>query len=102
MADAAPAAEAAAAAAATQQATPSTPVPPLYPFTILTWTRRRIHLVAWLDSRFCHLLLAADKIPMKRCCELQEVADVICFAASKACSFTTGFTFDVTGGRATY
>jgi len=43
-----------------------------------------------------------DKIPMKRCCELQEVADVICFAGSKACSFTTGFTFDVTGGRATY
>lgn len=43
-----------------------------------------------------------DKIPMKRCCELQEVTDVIVFAASKACSFTTGFTFDVTGGRATY
>jgi len=43
-----------------------------------------------------------DKIPMKRCCELQEVAEIITFAASKACSFTTGFTFDVTGGRATY
>ena len=43
-----------------------------------------------------------DKIPMKRCCELQEVADIICFASSKACSFTSGFTFDCTGGRATY
>ena len=43
-----------------------------------------------------------DKIPMKRTCELQEVAEVIVFAASRACSFTTGFTFDVTGGRATY
>ena len=43
-----------------------------------------------------------DKIPMKRTCELQEVADVTVFAASRACSFTTGFTFDVTGGRATY
>ena len=43
-----------------------------------------------------------DKIPMKRTCELAEVSDVIAFAASRACSFTTGFCFDVTGGRATY
>jgi NAD(P)-dependent dehydrogenase (short-subunit alcohol dehydrogenase family) len=43
-----------------------------------------------------------DKIPMKRTGELHEVADLIGFAASKACSFTTGFCFDCTGGRATY
>ena len=43
-----------------------------------------------------------DKIPMKRTCGLQEVADLVAFAASRACSFTTGFTFDATGGRATY
>ena len=43
-----------------------------------------------------------DKIPMKRTGELHEVADLICFAASRACSFTSGFTFDCTGGRATY
>ena len=43
-----------------------------------------------------------DKIPMKRTGELREVADLICFAASRSCSFTTGFTFDCTGGRATY
>ena len=43
-----------------------------------------------------------DKIPMKRTGELREIADTICFAASRACSFTTGFCFDATGGRATY
>ena len=43
-----------------------------------------------------------DKIPKKRTCELDEVANIICFASSPACSFTTAFTFDCTGGRATY
>lgn len=43
-----------------------------------------------------------DKIPMKRTGELSEVADLICFAVSPACSFTTGFCFDATGGRSTY
>jgi 3-oxoacyl-[acyl-carrier protein] reductase len=43
-----------------------------------------------------------DKIPMKRCGELDEAAQVIAWIVSPACSFTTGFTFDLTGGRATY
>lgn len=43
-----------------------------------------------------------DKIPKKRCCTHEEVTSVVLFAASKACSFTSGFTFDCTGGRATY
>jgi 3-oxoacyl-[acyl-carrier protein] reductase len=43
-----------------------------------------------------------DKIPMKRCGELEEVAQLIAWIVSPACSFTTGFTFDLTGGRATY
>ena len=43
-----------------------------------------------------------SKIPVGRLGEPNEVAEVIAFAASKACSFTTGFTFDVSGGRATY
>jgi 3-oxoacyl-[acyl-carrier protein] reductase len=42
------------------------------------------------------------KIPMHRMGEPSEVAEVIAFAASPACSFTTGFVFDATGGRATY
>ena len=43
-----------------------------------------------------------SKIPVGRLGEPNEVAEIIAFAASKACSFTTGFTFDVSGGRATY
>ena len=42
------------------------------------------------------------KIPMKRVGELQEAAEMIAWIISPACSFTTGFTFDLTGGRAVY
>lgn len=43
-----------------------------------------------------------SRIPVGRLGEPNEVAELIAFAASKACSFTTGFTFDISGGRATY
>jgi len=43
-----------------------------------------------------------DKIPMKRCGELDEAAEMISWIVSPACSFTTGFTFDLSGGRAVY
>ncbi|MEZ5833079.1 MAG: SDR family NAD(P)-dependent oxidoreductase [Dongiaceae bacterium] len=42
------------------------------------------------------------KIPMRRCGELEEAAQLIAWIVSPACSFTTGFTFDLSGGRATY
>jgi 2-dehydro-3-deoxy-L-rhamnonate dehydrogenase (NAD+) len=43
-----------------------------------------------------------DKIPMKRCGTLQEVADIAAYIVSPQNSFTTGFVFDLSGGRATY
>lgn len=43
-----------------------------------------------------------DKIPMKRCGTLEEIANIAAFIVSPGASFTTGFTFDMTGGRATY
>ena len=43
-----------------------------------------------------------DKIPMKRCGSLEEAAGMATFIVSKESSFTTGFTFDLSGGRATY
>jgi 3-oxoacyl-[acyl-carrier protein] reductase len=43
-----------------------------------------------------------ERIPMKRCGTLQEIADMAAFIVSPEASFTTGFTFDLTGGRATY
>lgn len=43
-----------------------------------------------------------SRIPMGRLGEAEEVAEMISFAVSPACSFTTGFCFDTSGGRATY
>lgn len=43
-----------------------------------------------------------DKIPMRRCGTLEELADMAVFIISKENSFSTGFTFDLSGGRATY
>ena len=42
-----------------------------------------------------------EKIPMKRCGTLDEIADLAAFIVSPEASFTTGFTFDLSGGRAT-
>jgi 3-oxoacyl-[acyl-carrier protein] reductase len=43
-----------------------------------------------------------DKIPMKRCGTLDEVAALSCWIVSPEASFCTAFTFDLTGGRAVY
>ena len=43
-----------------------------------------------------------SRIPMGRLGEVDEIAEMLAFIASSACSFTTGFTFDASGGRATY
>jgi 2-dehydro-3-deoxy-L-rhamnonate dehydrogenase (NAD+) len=43
-----------------------------------------------------------DKIPARRCGSLEELVAIVQFIVSPACSFTTGFTFDLSGGRATY
>ncbi len=43
-----------------------------------------------------------DRIPMKRTGKIEEVASLAAWIVSPECSFTTGFTFDLSGGRATY
>jgi 2-dehydro-3-deoxy-L-rhamnonate dehydrogenase (NAD+) len=43
-----------------------------------------------------------DKIPMKRCGTLEEAANLAAYIVSRENSFTSGFTFDLSGGRATY
>jgi 2-dehydro-3-deoxy-L-rhamnonate dehydrogenase (NAD+) len=42
------------------------------------------------------------RIPMGRLGDVDESAAMICFMASEECSFTTGATFDTSGGRTTY
>jgi len=43
-----------------------------------------------------------EKIPMKRLGTVEEVAAMICFIVSDENSFSTGFIYDISGGRATY
>jgi 2-dehydro-3-deoxy-L-rhamnonate dehydrogenase (NAD+) len=43
-----------------------------------------------------------SKIPMGRLGEVDESAAMVCFMASEECSFTTGATFDTSGGRTTF
>jgi len=43
-----------------------------------------------------------SKIPMGRLGTIEEVANIVAWIVSKEASFTTGFLFDVSGGRATY
>ena len=49
-----------------------------------------------------HIERMRAKIPMGRFVKIEEIAAMCAFIASPDCSFTTGFVFDVTGGRATY
>ena len=49
-----------------------------------------------------HIANAKAKIPMGRFLTIDEIAEMVAFIASPQCSFTTGFTFDLSGGRATY
>ncbi len=43
-----------------------------------------------------------SKIPMERFGTLEEAASLVCWLASRECSFSTGAVFDLSGGRATY
>ncbi|MEO6734551.1 MAG: SDR family NAD(P)-dependent oxidoreductase, partial [Ferruginibacter sp.] len=52
------------------------------------------------DSKQMEYMLA--KIPMKRLGTIEEVAAMSAWIVSKECSFSTGFVFDISGGRATY
>lgn len=49
-----------------------------------------------------HIAASKAKIPMGRFLQASEVASMVAWIAGPECSFTTGFTFDLTGGRATY
>jgi 3-oxoacyl-[acyl-carrier protein] reductase len=49
-----------------------------------------------------HIAYMRSKIPMDRFGTVDEVAALVCWLASKECSFTTGAVFDLSGGRATY
>jgi 3-oxoacyl-[acyl-carrier protein] reductase len=43
-----------------------------------------------------------ERTLMGRLCQVEEVADMVAFVASPACSYSSGACFDVSGGRAQY
>jgi 3-oxoacyl-[acyl-carrier protein] reductase len=49
-----------------------------------------------------HIAYMRSKIPMDRFGTVDEAASLICWLASRECSFSTGAVFDLSGGRATY
>lgn len=53
-----------------------------------------------LDKAQIDMMLS--KIPLGRTGKPDEVAALVHFLSSSDCSFTTGFCFDISGGRATY
>lgn len=58
---------------------------------------------AFLDSQPEETLrYMTDKVPMRRMGTVLEAAHILAWMVSPECSFTTGFTFDLSGGRATY
>lgn len=76
----------------------------------LAQTRVRVHCIApgvietplnrQVPSEVLDAVIA--KIPMGRCGHPQEVAALAVWLCSDECSFSTGATFDLSGGRATY
>jgi NAD(P)-dependent dehydrogenase (short-subunit alcohol dehydrogenase family) len=49
-----------------------------------------------------HINYMVERIPMGRMGSADEVAALACWLASEECSFSTGATFDISGGRAVY
>lgn len=49
-----------------------------------------------------HIDAALSKIPMGRFGTPEEIAALVAWACTEECSFTSGATFDLSGGRATY
>jgi len=49
-----------------------------------------------------HVDYMLERIPMGRMGKAEEVAALVCWLASEECSFSTGATYDISGGRATF
>ncbi|MBA2641492.1 MAG: SDR family oxidoreductase, partial [Actinobacteria bacterium] len=49
-----------------------------------------------------HIDYMVERIPMGRMGSPDEVAALVCWLASEECSFSTGATYDISGGRAVY
>ncbi|HEX2726069.1 MAG TPA: SDR family NAD(P)-dependent oxidoreductase [Beijerinckiaceae bacterium] len=57
-------------------------------------------ILAQMDPKAVEVMI--EKSPLKRLGTVDEVADLVMWLCSEACSFSTGAVFDLSGGRATY
>jgi 2-dehydro-3-deoxy-L-rhamnonate dehydrogenase (NAD+) len=57
-------------------------------------------ILAGISQEHVDYMLA--RIPMGRAGRPEEVAALVCWLASEECSFSTGATYDISGGRAVY
>jgi 2-dehydro-3-deoxy-L-rhamnonate dehydrogenase (NAD+) len=60
----------------------------------------RTPMVEGIDSQ--QIAYMESRIPMGRCGTLEEITALSCWIVSPESSFNTGFTFDLSGGRAVY
>jgi len=49
-----------------------------------------------------HIDYMVERIPLGRMGKAEEVAALVCWLASEDCSFSTGATYDISGGRAVF
>ena len=61
-----------------------------------------VHTAIFDQMTQSHIDFMKSKIPMGRFGTVDEIAAMVCWLASDEASFTTGATFDQSGGRATY
>ena len=54
------------------------------------------------DMSVEHVEYMVERVPMGRMGRPDEVAALVCWLASEECSFSTGATYDISGGRAVY
>jgi 3-oxoacyl-[acyl-carrier protein] reductase len=70
--------------------------------TVNCVTPAAVHTAIFAQMTQQHIDYMLSKIPMGRFGQTEEVAALVAWLASADCSFTTGGTFDISGGRATY
>lgn len=73
-----------------------------HPITVNCVTPAAVRTAIFDQMTEEHINFMLSKIPMGRFGTVEEIAALVCWLASKECSFTTGGVFDISGGRATY
>jgi 3-oxoacyl-[acyl-carrier protein] reductase len=69
---------------------------------VIAFTKAMVETPLMAEMTPEHIAASKAKIPMGRFLKVEEIANMVSWIAGPECSFTTGFVFDLSGGRATY